>query len=58
VAAHDDATAQAACRLRRRLDHDLHPTVTVDDLQNVEALQPDETITAVAVGVSGAGIRT
>jgi hypothetical protein len=54
VAADDDATGQAAHRRGRRLDHHLHPAGMLGDLQDVEPVQPDEQVTAVAVG----GIRT
>ena len=57
VAADQDATSPAARRLRCRLDHHVHPAALLDDLDDVEPVQADEQIAAVAVGVS-AGIGT
>jgi hypothetical protein len=47
---HQHAAVRTAHGLCRGLDHDPQPRVASDDLHDVEALQPDEQITAAAVG--------
>jgi hypothetical protein len=54
----DDPARPASHLFGIRLDHHLHPTVTVGDTDDVEALEPDQQVAAVAVGGIGEGIRT
>jgi hypothetical protein len=50
VAADEDPAGQAAHRRGRRLHHHLNPAGLLGDLDDMESVQADEQIPAVAVG--------